>query len=270
MKRFIKNKKMKLGQEMLIGIAVILVLLILIVLRKNAVKKQEESAAASLYAQSVAESESASEAASIEASIAESLAAVQRLSLKECGDPGLKELVSSYFSCRLAADTEGLYEIFGRTDKSADEVYQKQLQAQNEWIRSFDNIEVYTLPGLTDDAKAGIIKYRVNFRRVNTKAPGVMYFYAEKDSSGKWHLVESLTKDMRELMESEFEEAGVQEIIDENTIELREALASDSNLALMYESFMNGEIYSDYNLDSEREQEVNLFLNPEDSMLVGK
>ena len=61
-----------------------------------------------------------------------------------------------------------------------------------------------------------------------------------------------------------------EEIIDENTIELREALSEDSDLALMYESFMNREIYADYNLDSEREQEVDLFLNPEDSMLVGK
>lgn len=270
MKRFRKFRKLKTGQKMLIGIAAILVLLILIVLRKSAVKRQEESIAASLYEESVAESESASIAESIEASIAESIAAIPRLSLTACSDSGLKAVINDYFACRLAADTSGLFKIFGRPDASADADYEKKLLAQKEWIRSFDNIEIYTLPGLTEDSRTGIIRYRVNFRRVNTKAPGIMYFYAEKDSEGNWHLLESLTKEIRELMDSEFEEARVQEVIDENTIELREALSNDSNLALMYASFMNGEIYSDYNLDSDREQEVDLFMNPEDSMLVGK
>lgn len=265
-----KRRKLKTGQKMLIGIAAILVLLILIVLRKNAVKKEEESIAASLYAESVAESESASIAESIEASIAESIAAIPKLTLTYCGDSRLGDLINEYFECRLLADTAGLYRIFGRPDATVDEDFEKQLLAQKEWIRSFDDIEAYTLPGLDDNSKIGIVKYRINFRRVNTKAPGIMFFYAEKDADDNWHMCESIPKEVRELMDSEFEEARVQELIDENTIELREALAGDGDLALMYESFLNGEIYSDYNLDSEREQEVNLFLNPEDSMLVGK
>lgn len=266
--KYKKNKSLKTATMTLVGIAIILVLLILILLRKNAVKEREESIAASLYEESVAASEA--ESRSIEASIAESLAAVPRLTLSACSDSGLNGLIEDYFNYRLAADTGGLFSIFGRSDSSEDAEYEKQLLAQKEWIRSFDDIEVYTLPGADENSRAGIVKYRINFRRVNTKAPGIMFFYAEKDSSGKWHLCENISKEVRELMEKEFEEARVQEVVDENTIELREALSSDSDLALMYASFMNGEIYADYNLDSEREQEVDLFMNPEDSMLVGK
>lgn len=266
----VKRRKLKNGQRMLPGIALIIILLILIVLRKSALKREEESVAASLYEESVAESESASVAESIEASIAESIAAIPKLTLTSCSDGELSALVAEYFECRLQADTAGLFSIFGRSDTSPDAEYEKKLLAQKEWIRSFDNVEVYTLPGLTDDSVTGIVKYRINFRRVNTKAPGIMYFYAEKNDEGKWHMCENLTKEVREHIEAQFEEARVQEVIDENTIELREALSEDSDLALMYESFMNREIYADYNLDSEREQEVDLFLNPEDSMLVGK
>ena len=43
---------------------------------------------------------------------------------------------------------------------------------------------------------------------------------------------------------------------------------SDSELALIYTSFQNGEIYRESNLDMDREQEVDLFLDPADSILI--
>lgn len=255
----------------LAGVAVILILLIMIVIRNNNLKEQQalEASVAASEAESKAERESIE--ASIEASIA-AAAAESKITMEECDIPEVNELVKQYFALRLAGDAEGLYQLFGRDTSvnAVDEELRAKLQAQSSWVRSFDDITVYLLPGQNENEKLGIVTYKINFRRVNTKAPAIMYFYAVKDSEGNWRLGENLIKDTRELISEEFDEAGVQMLIDNNTAMLKKALEEDSDLALMYTSFMNGEIYSEYNLDPDREQQVDLFENPEDSILVGE
>lgn len=254
---------------LLCGVLVIVLLLLLIavtgIIRNRKAKEEAES-----LAEVLRESESASVEASIEASLAESLAQVPKLTLTESSNPEIRDLVDRYFACRLNADTEGLAALFAREPGERDEELAQKLSAQQSWVRSYDNVSVYVLPGMTEGELLGVVTYRVNFRRVNTKAPGIMYFYAKTDAEGSWHLCENLVKETRDFIDDSFAEAGVQSLIEENTQELHEALSSDSDLALMYESFMNGEIYADYNLDYDREQTVDLFLNPEDSVLVSQ
>lgn len=253
----------------LIGFSVILVLLIVIVVRRNIVRRQEiaesESVALSLE-QSAAEQESVN--ASVEASLAEAA----RHTLTACDDPEITELVNSYFRLRLEGDAEGLCRLFGRDTavNPVDREYAAKLTAQKAWVRSFDDVEVYLLPGHEGREKLGIVKYRINFRRVSTKAPCVMYFYADVDADGNRILREDLVKDTREEIAEEFEKSGVQAFIDRNSAELKKALESDSGLALMYTSFLNGEIYSEYNLDPDREQQIDLFTDPLDSVLLGE
>ena len=251
------------------GIAVILVLLIVILARNTRIRNEQQSAEASVRA---SEEESRSIEASIAASVAESEAAVPKITLDECDDPGIRDLVIGYFDCRLAGDAESLYRLFSRDVEltGVDGEFAAKLSAQKSWVRSFDDIQIYLLPGENENEKLGIVTYRVNFRRVSTKAPGIMYFYAMKEEDGNWKLGENLLKEKRELIRDEFEEASVGMLIDDTRRRLKEALESDSDLALMYTSFRNGEIYSEYNLDPDREQQVDLFTNPEDSILLGE
>jgi len=251
----------------LVGVAVILVLLILIALRKNKVRAAEAESIS--IEQSVEESRS--EAASIEASIAESEAEAMRHRLLLCDEDSVNETVKNYFALRLAGDAEGLYRLCGMDpEKGVDPEVAATLSAQASWVRSFDDIEVYLLPTEDENTRLGVAKYKINFRRVNTKAPGIMYFYLTRAEDGSWQINENLLKETREQIREEFEKSGVQSLIDENTAELKKALEADSDLALMYTSFRNGEIYSDYNLDPDREQQVDLFTNPEDSILLGE
>lgn len=249
------------------GIGVIFLLLLLLLMVGLVRKKQEkaEAESQSILQSSLAESRSVE--ASIEASIAEAEAAKPKLSLTESTNPEIIALAESYFGCRLSADARGLYDLYGKEEDQAFADLSVELTAQQSWVRSYDDVKVYVLPGMQDGEIIGVVTYRVNFRRVNTKAPGIMYFYAVNEG-GNWRLCENLLKEVRDYIDTAFSEAGVQTMIDENTIALREALDSDSDLALIYKSFMNGEIYSDYNLDPDREQTVDLFLNPEDSILI--
>jgi len=253
----------------LIGVAVILVLLIVILVRGNIVRNREiaESESVSL---SIAESES--EQASIDASIQASLEEAARHALTECEDAELNSLVKRYFQLRQDGDAEGLNALFGRDSSTnpVDSSFAAKLEAQKAWVRSFDDIEVYVLPGDNENEKIGIVKYKINFRRVSSKAPCIMYFYATKDSEGNWILRDDLVKETREKISEEFEKSGVQAVIDENTAQLKAALESDSSLALIYTSFLNGEIYSEYNLDPDREQQIDLFTDPQDSVLLGE
>ena len=253
----------------LIGIAVILLLLIILVVRGNRIRREEiaESESVSL---SVAESESVRE--SIDASLAESMAEAARHTMSECDDPEIRELVKNYFHLRLEADAEGLYRLFGRDTAvtPVDGEFAARLNAQKAWVRSFDDIAIYLLPGDNENEKLGIVTYKINFRRANAKAPCIMYFYAERGEDGSWTLRDDLVKGTREEIAEEFQKSGVQSFIDRNSEELRTALANDSSLALIYTSFMNGEIYSDYNLDPDREQQIDLFTDPQDSVLLGE
>jgi len=252
----------------MVGVAVILVLLILIVMRKNRLKAAELES----LSVAVSEEESRNEALSIEASIEESEAEAQKHRMLLCDDDSVNELIKSYFALRLAGDAEGLYRLCGKEPEKGgvDPEIAAKLSAQSSWVRSFDDIEVYLLPTEDENTRLGVVTYKINFRRVSTKAPAIMYFYLTRQEDGNWQLNENLVKETREQIREEFEKSGVQTLIDENTAELKKALEADSDLALMYTSFRNGEIYADYNLDPNREQQVDLFTNPEDSILIGE
>ena len=253
---------------MLCGIISILVLVIIIVVVNRRTERQE--AASRAVEQSLRESESLSVAASIEESIrALETEAEPEIGLAVCGDGPIRRLTNGYFSARTKADTKELFDIFGHSDPTQpDAELSRKLSAQASWIRSFDDVEVWTLPGKDENSVIGVVKYRINFRRVNAKAPCIMYFYAEKDENDNWHMRENLLKETRELIAQRFEETGVNDLIEENTKKLRAVLAEDSDLALVYTAFQSGEIYSDQQLDPNRVPEVKVFSNPADSILI--
>ena len=265
-----RNKKGTAEKRMLFAGILIIALLLLLIAVTGIIRARKAKEEAESLAEYQRQSESVSIEESIEASIAESLAQIPKLTLTESTNPEVLDLVDRYFNSRLNADTEGLAALFAREAGERDAELAQKLSAQQSWVRSYDDISVYVLPGMEKGELIGVVTYRVNFRRVNQKAPGIMYFYAKTDAEGNWHLCENLVKETRDFIDDSFAEAGVQSLIDENTRALHEALSSDSDLALMYESFMNGEIYADYNLDYDREQTVDLFLNPEDSVLISQ
>lgn len=216
-----------------------------------------------------AEAESASIAASI--AQAEAEAAAKKIDLREFSVteiPELDQLVRDYFEARLAGDTSRILELFGRNDTTEDPELAQKLKAQAAWIQTFRNITVWDVPGVHDNDRFCLVQYEVDFRRTDTLAPGVMYFYAERDAEGGYHFVENLMKDRVDFMEQELEGEQASDLIADTDARLKEALDSDSELALIYTSFQNGEIYRESNLDMDREQEVDLFLDPADSILI--
>lgn len=188
--------------------------------------------------------------------------------LPVCEIPEIRMLVSDYFSARLSADTDRLYEIFGRKEDNRKEKLAKLLKTQASWIQSYENIEVYALPGKEQDARLCIITYDIDFRRTDTLAPGIMYSYVQRDADGNYIIAENLRKETRDYINEKLEEEPVVKLRTEINNELQNHLAKDSTLALIYTSFLDGKIYNEADLAAQDEQEVNL-LTPENSDLVG-
>ena len=245
----------------LIALVLILVLAAVLALVYSNRKKQEAIAA------------SEAESRSIEASIAaaEAEAAANKIELKTftpCEIPELQLLVQEYFAARLAGDTTRILELFGRSDTSPDATLESKLKAQAAWIQNFRNISISDVEGVTPNDRLCLVEYEIDFRRTDTLAPGIMYFYAERNADGEYHFVENLIKDRVDFVEMQLAGEQASDMISDTDARLKEALDSDSELALIYTSFGNGEIYKESNLDIDREQEVDLFLDPMDSILV--
>lgn len=199
----------------------------------------------------------------------ETAAAEDTDALVRSEDAGIVNTIDQYFAARLSADVDTLYRLFGRTNDTGKTEMERRLHAQASWIQSYDGIMVYTMPGLTEESRVCVVRYKINFRRTDTNAPGIMYCYVTRQTDGSYVIGENLRSDVVQYINEKLQDPEVVAMQDEVDAELRTMLASDSTLALIYTSFMNGEIYNETAPDLNTEQEVNLFLNPEDSDLTG-
>lgn len=211
-----------------------------------------------------------SEAAALQDGTAEETVSEEETGFKLTEDEGLNQLVRDYFDARLAADTGRIYELFGRSDASPNEAFAEKLEAQASWIQGYQDIEVYSMPGTAENEELCLVTYEIDFRRTDAMAPGIMYFYAEADGSGGYTIAETLMKDRVDYAETALSAEPAKSLIEETDAALKEALDNDGTLALIYTSFLNGAIYDDtsIDIDMDSEQNVDIFMDPEDSILV--
>lgn len=232
------------------------VLLLLAFISVRNIKKAEAKAAAAVAASAEAQTETEAEIYELSA-------------FEPCGIPEINMLANDYFEARLACDTAGMNELFGRNPER-DEELEARLRAQSDWIQSFGNISVYSVPGTEERSALCIVLYDIDFRRTDTKAPGVMYMYVQTDENGEYFINEHPVSGIYDFIEDELSSESALALINDSNARLKSALEADSTLALIYTSFRNGEIYKESEIDVDRDQEVDLFMNPDDSILVDR
>ena len=247
-----KGRKNRLLLLSLAAVAVVIAVVCMGLAAYNSRKKAAEEALASSIA---AEAEAQANAVDYEMS-----------DFTECMVPELNMLAQEYFDAKLAGDVDKLAEIFGRNAADTDAELATRLKAQADWIQSYTLNKVYVANGLDESAKLCLVCYDIDFRRTDTMAPGVMYFYALRDSDGNYTIAENPVKEIHDYILAELETDSAKAIIDESNARLKEALDSDSTLSLIYVSFLSGEIYKESDLDVNRDQEVGF--SAEDSILV--
>lgn len=170
--------------------------------------------------------------------------------VREYFDNTLEDFFASYFDARLNADTDKLYAMTGASADDYTEAQtsslRKQLKTQAGYIESYGNIHLYAVNGLEQYAKLVFVTYDVKFRRVDTAAPGIMYCYIRVNDADSYEIVENMQPDQVKFVNdyvTNHEE--VRALIDQADSKLLQALSSDQRLAVVYDAFMTGRIYSE-------------------------
>lgn len=242
-------------RRLLIAIIAVIIVVDVIFFAVRASNKRKAAEAESIAASLAAEQETTEQSTGYEIT-----------EFEECSIPELNMLAQDYFDAKITGDTDKLAELFGRSAVDADAELAVRLKAQADWIQSYTLKKVYAAPGLDDKAKLCLVLYDIDFRRTDTLAPGVMYFYATRDDAGNYTIVENPVKEIHDYISAELETDSAKSLIDESNASLKEALDSDSTLSLIYVSFLSGDIYKESDLDVNRDQEVGF--TAEDSVLV--
>ena len=77
--------------------------------------------------------------------------------LTENGEPGLTELMNTYFQAVSDCDMDTFVKLFTSQDTSEEEHYRQEFEEQKQYISGYQNVKCYTTPGLRDGEMAAYV-----------------------------------------------------------------------------------------------------------------
>lgn len=161
--------------------------------------------------------------------------------LKKDADPELVELIKNYYTAYAAGDMESL-EPLAQPLSDNEKSY---IGTFSDYYESFDNIVCYSMPGATDDSYLVSVCYDLKFYEVDTPAPGMDFFYVERDGKGNLYinnvyssynfnfLDEELDANLYSLILNYEKSDDVVALQKQVQVKYDEAVASDEKLANM-------------------------------------
>lgn len=141
--------------------------------------------------------------------------------------PEINELVNAYFSAVENCDEEALSKLVASTDSISAE----QLQAEKEFMESYQNIECYTVKGLIDGTYITYVAYDMKFLNVDTLAPSLIRMYICTNDAGDLYINNlDVDNEVATYMNEVNAREEVQELLQSVDTKLTEAMASDEGL----------------------------------------
>lgn len=235
----------------LLGIpALIIVLMILILILDHTpkAKDSQENPQAVASASSLTDENEAGE--TVTASVADGNAGADEDSslVRQYNDEYMTKLFQDYFDARLSGDTDTLYRLTGVSNQTEEQTanLKAKLKTQAGYIEDYQDIEQYAVDGLEKNTKLVFVTYNVKFRRIDTLAPGIMYCYVKVNDQNSFEIVENMSPEQTKFVNSYItNHSEVQELINATNSRLLEAISSDQRLAVVYDAFQSGRIYTD-------------------------
>lgn len=99
-------------------------------------------------------------------------------------NPELQELMSNYYAAYAGGDIESL-EMIAQPLSDKEKSY---INTFSDYYEDYQNIVCYTMPGATEDSYMVSVCYDLKFKDVDTLAPGMDFFYVERDGKGKLYI----------------------------------------------------------------------------------
>ncbi len=105
-------------------------------------------------------------------------------SFKQNSDNELETLINNYYTAYAEGDTDTLQTLASPyCDREIS-----YIQFYSNYIDSYNDVKIYTKPGLTDDSYLVTTTFNLKFTGIDTLAPGLDFFYIEKNDEGKLYV----------------------------------------------------------------------------------
>ena len=105
-------------------------------------------------------------------------------SFKKNNNSELTTLINNYYKAYAEGDTDTLATL--ATPVSDQEI--SYIAFYSQYIESFNDVQIYTKPGLTDNSYLVTTEVELKYNDIDTAAPGLDFFYVETNEDGKLYI----------------------------------------------------------------------------------
>ncbi|MDD6340093.1 MAG: SH3 domain-containing protein [Butyrivibrio sp.] len=148
-------------------------------------------------------------------------------SLQENAYDEVNQVVNSYFTALAAGDRNAVSQL--KSDTNEEELI--KIEKKSAYIEAFENITVYTKLGLADNSYITFVYYDINFKDVDTLAPGLTTLYICPSDDGSLHIYDDdLDEETSNRIKEAAGEADVVDLFNRVEVAYNEAVEADANL----------------------------------------
>ena len=147
--------------------------------------------------------------------------------LKRDAYPKINTLLNSYFDAKLTYDVDKLSQLV----YPIGEVTKEQLQMEVEGIETYNNIEIYTKPGLLADTYVAWVYYEIKFLNTQVAAPSLSKMYICTDEQGEVYIYNgTIEGEITSYIDELSKDPEVLALIDTVNQKFQDTLSSDEDL----------------------------------------
>lgn len=148
-------------------------------------------------------------------------------SLQENAYEAVNQIVNTYFAALASGDRNVVTQL--KSDTNEEELI--KIEKKSAYINAFENITVYTKLGNVENSYVAFVYYDINFKDLNTLAPGLTTLYICPAEDGTLHIYDGdLDEQTSERIKAVAAEADVADLFNRVEVAYTEAIESDGSL----------------------------------------
>ncbi|MBR3288287.1 MAG: hypothetical protein IKI71_00805 [Lachnospiraceae bacterium] len=178
-------------------------------------------------------------------------------------DEKIDKFIRDYFKARTDLNFSKIFMAYNRDyykeeRESRDDTFKNiidNIRYERIFVKSYDDIKIYTEKGFYDDEIVCIVTYDMTFGFTTDKAPMIIVFYIKKNGDSfiiKDDLDVGTSKYVVDVVNTDF----VKELYNDTYVRLNRVLTSNESLKLVYNSFRQSEMNMKSSLGSMHKKEI--------------
>ena len=104
--------------------------------------------------------------------------------LEENAHPEINEIIKAYYDAQASGDMDTV----AKYNTGLDEMGKLRVQVYSKYIDSYDDINVYTKPGLTENTYVAYVTHSIKFVDNEAALPGMQTYYIGMDADGNYFI----------------------------------------------------------------------------------